>query len=152
MSTRLKDLVRDLVIAEARKAKKGKKKEEKETEKSPGYQHAEALDFSKPLGDWNVYRHQGVANWGPYTSQGVVPENIVEDFRGSAWEGFAEEAPGNIWEALERVSEDFSSLKKKLAHKKGVTDPAALAASIGRKKLGSKEMARRSVAGRKKKG
>lgn len=44
----------------------------------------------------------------------------------------------------------FAKLKNRLAHRKGVTDPAALAASIGRKKLGSKEMTRRSVAGRKK--
>lgn len=43
----------------------------------------------------------------------------------------------------------FKKLKNKLAHEKGVTDPAALAASIGRKKLGNKEMTKRAKAGRK---
>lgn len=36
------------------------------------------------------------------------------------------------------------------AKKKGADDPKALAAWIGRKKLGAKEFIRRSVAGRKK--
>lgn len=30
----------------------------------------EALDFSTPLGAFNLYRQQGAANWGPYTSDG----------------------------------------------------------------------------------
>lgn len=34
----------------------------------------------------------------------------------------------------------FAALKNKLAHKPGVTDPGALAASIGRKKYGAKKM------------
>jgi hypothetical protein len=44
----------------------------------------------------------------------------------------------------------FKKLKGKLAHQKGVTDPAALAASIGRKKYGTAGMAKKSAAGRKK--
>ena len=44
----------------------------------------------------------------------------------------------------------FAALKAKLA-KKGVRDPAALAATIGRKKLGAKKMAQLSAAGRKRK-
>ena len=43
----------------------------------------------------------------------------------------------------------FQQLENKLAHEKGVTDPAALAAKIGREKLGEAEMARRSAEGRK---
>ena len=43
----------------------------------------------------------------------------------------------------------FSHLENKLAHKPGVSDPAALAYEIGRKELGKAEMTRRSVAGRK---
>jgi hypothetical protein len=42
----------------------------------------------------------------------------------------------------------FQKLENKLAHKKGVTDPAALAAKIGREELGEKEMERRSLAGK----
>lgn len=44
----------------------------------------------------------------------------------------------------------FASLKKKLAGK-GVRDPGALAASIGRKKYGAKKMASMAAAGRKRK-
>lgn len=44
----------------------------------------------------------------------------------------------------------FTALKNKLADRPGVTNPAALAASIGRKKYGSKAMARASSLGRKK--
>lgn len=40
----------------------------------------------------------------------------------------------------------FNKLKNKLANKKGVTNPAAVAASIGRKKLGSKEMVAKAAA------
>lgn len=43
----------------------------------------------------------------------------------------------------------FASLKKKLSGQKGVTDPAALAASIGRKKYGAKKMAALAAKGKK---
>jgi hypothetical protein len=43
----------------------------------------------------------------------------------------------------------FAKLKKELSGKKGVTDPEALAAWIGRKKLGPKKMAALSAKGRK---
>ena len=44
----------------------------------------------------------------------------------------------------------FASLKRKLA-RKGVSDPAALAAYIGRKKYGKKKMAKLAAKGRRKK-
>lgn len=44
----------------------------------------------------------------------------------------------------------FKKLKGKLAGKAGVRNPAALAASIGRKKYGAAGMAARSAAGRRK--
>ena len=43
----------------------------------------------------------------------------------------------------------FAALKEKLSHEKGVTDPGALAAAIGRKKYGSSRMAKFSAQGRK---
>jgi hypothetical protein len=49
-----------------------------------------------------------------------------------------------MWES------DFSKLEKKLSHQKGVTNPAGLAAKIGRDKYGKDEMARKAAAGRKK--
>ena len=43
----------------------------------------------------------------------------------------------------------FAALKKKLGAKKGIKNPGALAAAIGRKKFGAKKMAKMSAAGRK---
>lgn len=43
----------------------------------------------------------------------------------------------------------FAALKSTLSHEKGVTNPGALAASIGRKKFGASKMAKWSAAGRK---
>lgn len=45
----------------------------------------------------------------------------------------------------------FSALKSKLASRPGVTNPGALAASIGRKKYGKKKFAKLSAKGRKRK-
>lgn len=42
----------------------------------------------------------------------------------------------------------FAALKQKLASKPGVTDPAALAASIGRKKFGAKKFNALAMAGK----
>jgi hypothetical protein len=44
----------------------------------------------------------------------------------------------------------FAALEAKLAAKKDVTDPAALAATIGRKKLGKKKFDALAAKGRKK--
>ena len=44
----------------------------------------------------------------------------------------------------------FDKLKKKLSGRKGVTDPGALAATIGRKKYGKAGMAKKAAAGRRK--
>jgi len=43
----------------------------------------------------------------------------------------------------------FAALKGKLAKRKGVTNPGALAASIGRAKYGAKRFAKLSAKGRK---
>ena len=44
----------------------------------------------------------------------------------------------------------FEKLKEQIAAKGGVSNPAAVAASIGRKKYGAKKMASMSAKGRKK--
>lgn len=44
----------------------------------------------------------------------------------------------------------FSKLKSKLAHKKGVRDPGAVAAAIGRKKYGKKKFQSLAAKGKKK--
>ena len=43
----------------------------------------------------------------------------------------------------------FSALKNKLSHRHGVTNPAALAAYIGREKYGASKMAHMAAAGKK---
>lgn len=44
----------------------------------------------------------------------------------------------------------FKALEGKLSHEKGITNPGALAASIGRKKYGASKMSSMSATGRKK--
>jgi hypothetical protein len=44
----------------------------------------------------------------------------------------------------------FKKLKAQLSSRKGVTDPGALAAYIGRKKYGKAGMAKKATAGRRK--
>jgi hypothetical protein len=48
------------------------------------------------------------------------------------------------------TGERFEQLSGKLAHRKGVRDPKALAAAIGRRKFGAAKMAAMAAAGRKK--
>jgi hypothetical protein len=50
------------------------------------------------------------------------------------------------------VASNFDKLAGKLSHRKGVNDPKALAAAIGRKKYGAAGMAKKSAAGRKARG
>lgn len=52
---------------------------------------------------------------------------------------------------MARHTSNFTRLERRLAHRKGVRNPRALAASIGRKKYGSEGMARKAAAGRRKK-
>lgn len=44
----------------------------------------------------------------------------------------------------------FEKLKNKLAHEKGIRDPAAVVAAAGREKYGNKKMASLAKAGKKK--
>lgn len=44
----------------------------------------------------------------------------------------------------------FKRLERKLSHRKGVTDPAALAAHIGDEKYGKAGMAKKAAEGRRK--
>jgi hypothetical protein len=48
------------------------------------------------------------------------------------------------------VVSEFSKLERKLAHKKGVKNPRALAAKIGDEAIGKHEMADRSAQSREK--
>lgn len=170
------------VLAEAKKKKKVEEKPPKEPH--PGaYRHAEALDFSTPLGDSNPYKIQGQANFGPYTANVSVKDDVKLESLvrggvspGSAWAPIVEELgkqlpppESKIWESalhyydhmglglgeqtvagIEEKKVGFAKLASKLSRQKGVTDPTALAASIGRKKYGKKAMAHKAAAGKKK--
>ena len=52
---------------------------------------------------------------------------------------------------MEKTGERFKKLEGELSHEKGITDPAALAASIGRKKYGEKKMEGLSKHGKREK-
>lgn len=89
----------------------------------------------------------------------------------SAWEHVKESVdPTGTWERLNEMSYDmehediqemgpgcdvdeahigFKKLSHQLSHEKGVKDPGALAAAIGRKKYGPKAFAAKSAAGHK---
>jgi hypothetical protein len=56
------------LLAEARKKKAEPKKRGRSVEAYGFFD--EALDFSTPLGAFNLYRQQGVSNLGPYTADG----------------------------------------------------------------------------------
>jgi hypothetical protein len=68
--------------------------------------------------------------------------NLERDIRDAAMRQVKDEMDEDMFESK------FTKLSKKLSKQPGVTDPDALAASIGRKKLGQAEMTRRSKAGR----
>ena len=63
--------------------------------------------------------------------------------------GIYDQAIGFLRQHKRLKESKFSRLSGELSHEKGVRDPDAVAAKIGREKLGQKEMTRRSVAGRK---
>ena len=65
------------VLIEARKSKKKDKEEQPKVVKPDAYQYAEQLDFSNPLGGYNLYKSQGASNWGPMTGPGPqIDDNI----------------------------------------------------------------------------
>lgn len=84
-----------------------------------------------------------------YSSGGKVehdPKNLIE--LGKAFLKFLDEEKSEKMSSGGKVGsgERFAKLENKLSHQKGVTDPGALAASIGRKKYGKKKMQKMSEA------
>lgn len=73
-----------LVVAEMLDEAKKKKEKEVALKKRGASVEAyglydEAFDFSAPLGASNLYRQQGAANWGPYTSGGPEIDSMFSD-------------------------------------------------------------------------
>lgn len=59
------------ILSEAKKKKEKKIDAKKKRGATGAYGfYDEALDFSAPLGAYNLYRQQGAVNWGPMTSDG----------------------------------------------------------------------------------
>lgn len=142
------------------KRKKAEKVDAKDENAAPGGYGSRAAvhDFSTPLGAANRYRREGASNVGPYTAEGAIRSYVRSVVEAVLDAGLVSEASGpydpgrSAWSQASDLVEKyigFKALTKKLSGKKGVTDPAALAAHIGRKKLGAKEMARRSARGRR---
>lgn len=129
-------------LEEARKSKKKKKADE--TPESEGYTYAETFDFSKPLGELNLYRGQGASNIGPYTNANstwpVLEKLVKESHEMTPWELL--EATVAKADAAAKEEEDpedgFSEIDPKDAHKRGAKDPKALAAHIKKKKAAQK--------------
>src|SRR5512137_1162091 len=68
-----------IIISEVlEEAKKKLEKGQALKVKSPYGTYAEALDFSWPLGAYNLYKQQGGVTWGPMTSDGPrVDQNFA---------------------------------------------------------------------------
>lgn len=50
-------------------------RKERQLKGIPGHAHGESYDYSEPLGDANLYKSQGAANFGNYT--GVGPNRML---------------------------------------------------------------------------
>lgn len=73
----LKTIVREAIV-EAKK----KKKKEKSVDGVKRYQKDEKLDFSKPLGNSNLYKRQGASGIGPYTAESALRlfiKNVIKE-------------------------------------------------------------------------
>ena len=175
--TELQEMTDRLLGEAKKKSKKAKNaaKTDVPSVKPDAYSYSEALDFSAPLGALNLYRSQGQVNWGPHTGVGPYiddnPHRIEPNSLQGAWQKLHRtlipESAG-AWRKLGSLLESgsacedmdetvgidekhvgFKKLSHQLAHKKGVKDPKALAAAIGRKKYGDAGMAKKAAAGRK---
>jgi len=60
-----------------------KKKDQATVPRSDGHSYSPALDFSAPLGAYNLYRSQGASNWGPMTGPGTQIDLSVNGKRSS---------------------------------------------------------------------
>lgn len=171
----LKAVIKDALV-EAKKSKKKKGDADLDpTQVVKGYETDDTCDFSKPLGDDNLYKNQGKVNWGPYTEEKAIRMMVRQALSEMAGPVVGHQPPlcqhifshkdrNNIWEnamalseavcqkcgkSMDEVKLGFKKLKNKLSHEKGVKNPAALAASIGNKKYGKKGMAKKAAAGKK---
>lgn len=106
------------MLSEAGKKKKGtKKKEDQKTPTTAYGATSPEFNFAPPLGPANLYKGQGIANWGPYTTsvesmsaygldnetlEGMGEAKINE---ASAWDPFKRivEGKGSSWEAAQRL-------------------------------------------------
>lgn len=176
MKIKLEELTSMIKNALDEAKKKKDAPDDKSPETSSAYIADPNFDLSCPLGADNLYKRQGAANMGTFTEEkalrAIIRKGISEALppkKATVVEkcdhSFVIPEALGVWGSLSRLSEatcekcgsalkekhvGFKKLKRKLAHKKGVKNAGALAASIGRKKYGAKGMAKLSAAGRKK--
>jgi hypothetical protein len=102
----------------------------------------------KDTGTGTVYTRKGGA------SGTEDPRRLAKSMKlkkgGTMQEGQKHDADCGCSECMLQQESAFSKLEKKLSHQPGVTNPAGLAAKIGRDKYGKKGMEKKAAAGRKK--
>lgn len=87
----LRTIIKDMII-EAKKKKVKKDKLDKKVN-PPAYTHADALDFSSPLGGYNLYASQGAVNWGPMTGPGSkIDDNVATSYNTNELKEFIQRA------------------------------------------------------------
>ena len=102
----------------------------------------------KDTGTGTVYTRKGGASG---TEDPRRPAKSMKLKKGGTMqEGHKHDADCGCSECMIQQESAFSKLEKKLSHQKGVTNPAGLAAKIGRDKYGKKGMEKKAAAGRKK--
>lgn len=103
---------------------------------------SEAVD---PKGTWQLA--EAIYDEAKGEKGGDVHIDVIEP--GAEHDMFGTKEENASCEDMDEVHLGFKKLSGDLAHQKGVKDPDALAASIGRKKYGAAGMAAKSAAGRK---
>lgn len=113
----------------------------------PDVNYRYASDRKQSCGQCTHFRSTGICE----IVAGLIRRVDTCDRFEAAQEGFGKPVPAVVTEAYdaEEAHVGFTKLKSQLGQRKGVDDPGALAASIGRQKFGAKGMAKKAAAGRK---
>jgi hypothetical protein len=106
-----------------------------------------------PINDYGTSEGAAKRNGGSYQEgmrrAGKLPQDYPDDIKaGSNTRSQPRLQERQEYEGYNDEYEGFEKLEHSLAHKKGIHNPAAVAASIGRKKYGAKGMAKKAAAGR----
>jgi len=121
----IRQLVRDVIL----EAKKKKEKAEKLAyEPHPKeFTYDDALDFSAPLGAYNLYRSQGASNWGPMTGAGSKIDDRVsgtKDDKDNADEALLRSFINNVVKECLETDSSWGSLRESSEMSKNIWEAA----------------------------